>query len=150
MNMGWYLYYKYKTGRNDGVPSWMLSVTEVLPQIMAKFHPRRQTTLADCEAEARHFDLEHRRHDQEAWEAHMQWEAAEKRAKQIKTMWRNAFTACGIQVPVTAGEAADSMATELSKQAEQEEIQGLEKQVLEARAVSNDFAASLAHARREM
>lgn len=151
INMGWYLYYDYQTGRVDCIPSWTWSGAEVFPEIVPKFHPGCRTTLANCEADARRYASEQRRQYQEASDARTRWEAAEKRTTPVTALWRNSLTACGLQVPTTGGEGADHVVTvPRGQQAAQEEIRTLKVQFLKACAGSNDFTALFVHSRREL
>lgn len=63
----------------------------IFPEIVTKFHPGRQTTLADCEVEVKFYGTENRGQDLDDCEGRMKYEAVEGRATQVSAVWRNAI-----------------------------------------------------------
>lgn len=133
MNMVWYVYYDYQTGRVYRVPAWTSRGAEVFSAIEPEFHPACRTAL-DCEVEMQRYLGEDCREEQHALETHWPCEVAEERVAPLSALWWNAFTPFVIQTRANAGEAVDRIITAFcSQQAVHEGVRTLRQQEAAAR-----------------
>lgn len=75
----------------------------------------------------------------------------EERTKTLYTLWRNVtvFTACGMDIPFSCGEAADFLMTALwGRHAAQDEIRTLQAQKVEFPATAKSVQGQLSQAMR--
>lgn len=79
--------------------------------VLSKFCPDELTTLENWEAEVAQNLAGDRQNSQVSREEWLSQQAVEERTGLVLALWRNVFTATGMEVPRTAGEATDIIKT---------------------------------------